>query len=450
MERSDPLNDKNKKTDMISSEEELDKQWKERLQNASVPPPAFVWPEIERALQRKKRRVIGWWSAGSAAVLLTGLLWYRAAVPVSSEQVAPAPTVATEKATLAAADHTAVVAEAVAIPPAKSHEKVNVVDKMDLSLQSVVAEEIFPLARFVQPEGRKDGSLPTVLDRQEKGTSLSLLAGRSPKSLLREQPSLPGWPSGVIRKRKEQTGQCYDFSENRRAWLVEGYLGPLYSKKQLETTGNPEQVVYRDRRRATEGPGWGFTLGGRAAYLFSEKYLFSAGLDYQQFSEVFEYADPSSIEYIIKQVLDVSTNTWKIDTIDINFGEERTRVFNRFGLVDVPVSMGYEWRAGRMGVRLQGGGAANLFFWKRGAILDPQTGVPGYFTPAKGTQSVFRVRAGLSWHAGVQWFWHLAPKTRVFVEPTFRQQLTPLSVTTHPLEQRAQNWSLRVGFSKII
>jgi hypothetical protein len=82
--------------------------------------------------------------------------------------------------------------------------------------------------------------------------------------------------------------------------------------------------------------------------------------------------------------------------------------------------------------------------------LDPQTGVPGYFTPAKGTQSVFRVRAGLSWHAGVQWFWHLAPKTRVFVEPTFRQQLTPLSVTTHPLEQRAQNWSLRVGFSKII
>lgn len=55
MERSDPLNDKNKKTDMISSEEELDKQWKERLQNASVPPPAFVWPEIERALQRKKK-----------------------------------------------------------------------------------------------------------------------------------------------------------------------------------------------------------------------------------------------------------------------------------------------------------------------------------------------------------------------------------------------------------
>lgn len=435
---------------MITPEEELDQHWRDRLKEASVPPPAFVWPEIEHALQRKKRRALLWWSSGAAGLLLAGALWYSIYLPEKNPTV-PAPSSIATVLELAEPSVSASLAqegiEAASVPQ-QERQKLALESSRSSDASFKVAEELPP--NKVAPAALLEQEQPSVAPQSRGVSPLLPLAVSFPAPLLSREKVLPGWPSGVIRKRKEQTGQCYDFSENRRAWLLEGYAGPLFARKVLETAGDPEQEAYRDRRLATEGPGWGFNLGGRAAYLFSEKYLLSAGLDYQQFAEVFEYADPSSIEYIIKQVLDVSTNTWKIDTIDINFGEERTRVINRFGLLDVPLSVGYEWRTGRMGLRLQGGAAANLFFWKRGAVLDPQTGAPGYFTPGKGSQSVFRLRAGLSWQAGMQWFWHIAPKTRVVVEPTFRQQITPLNQVGYPLEQRYQNWSLRIGFSKIM
>ena len=439
---------------MIMPEEEMDQQWRERLKEASVPPPAFVWPEIERSLHRKKWRALLWWSSGAASLMLAGVVWYRTCLPERNPTVPAVSPVETVFERVEPSMSASTVQEEIAAVSSAQYEHQKVAHGSKRNSVAFLKEpkELLPdvVVNTGQPTEFSAIEHPLGASKSSGVSLLQPLTVLLPAPLTLNTKVLPGWPSGVIRKRKEQTGQCYDFSENRRAWLLEGYAGPLFARKVLETAGNPEQEAYRDRRLATEGPGWGFNLGGRAAYLFSEKYLLSVGLDYQQFAEVFEYADPSSIEYIIKQVLDVSTNTWKIDTIDINFGEERTRVINRFGLLDVPLSMGYEWRTGRMGLRLQGGAAANLFFWKRGAVLDPQTGAPGYFTPGKGSQSVFRLRAGLSWQAGMQWFWHIAPKTSVVVEPAFRQQLTPLNQVAYPLEQRYQNWSLRIGFSKIM
>jgi hypothetical protein len=53
----------------------LDDLFRERLHDAEVPPPAFVWPNVERELHKRRRRMFFWWFVVGAGLLSLVGLW---------------------------------------------------------------------------------------------------------------------------------------------------------------------------------------------------------------------------------------------------------------------------------------------------------------------------------------------------------------------------------------
>ncbi|MEO6037495.1 MAG: outer membrane beta-barrel protein, partial [Saprospiraceae bacterium] len=197
---------------------------------------------------------------------------------------------------------------------------------------------------------------------------------------------------------------------------------------------------------------WAFNAGIRGSLLFGQHFLLRTGLDYQQRTEVFEYADPDFIQVTIRQTIKIIDNipVTVIDTIGVEYGEHYVKTFNRYGQLDVPIMAGVEFRNGRAGLSLQAGASLNVYFWKHGTSLDAQ-GSPASFTPnGNGDSRVFRQRAGWSTTASAQVFYHLRPRLRVFAEPYYHYNLRPLTLVGQPVAQRYTTWGLKLGITKIL
>jgi hypothetical protein len=257
-------------------------------------------------------------------------------------------------------------------------------------------------------------------------------------------------PIAFVSKKSATPKRCYSFAKDTRALLVDVYGGPSLARKEL-TVGNAENKNYLQRRLSTEKQDWAFNLGVRGTYVFQRNLLLRSGLHYDQNVEVFEHFDPNSVkvvvEYRTKMIGDQKITT--IDTLSIDYGEEYIKSYNRFGMLELPLVAGLELRAGNTGLSINGGVSLNLLFWKRGAMLGPD-GKPAWFSKGRQEIDVFRNNTGLSLNGSVQWFWHLRPRLRVFVEPYTRHILKPVSIPGYPIQQRGGFWGLRVGMTKIV
>jgi hypothetical protein len=247
------------------------------------------------------------------------------------------------------------------------------------------------------------------------------------------------------RRAKRKQKRCYDFNHSGPVWMAEVYGGPSYASRTL-FTGDPEFFDYRDDRLGTERFDWAYNAGLRAALIFRRNWAVRAGLHYNQITEIFEYYDPNSKHIDIDIV---QTPQGPDTTTTITYGEGHVKRYNRLGLLDLPVQMGLELRGGNSGVRVHAGASVNLLFWKSGGLFAPGK-VPATFTPGKQDLDVFRRRTGLSLLGSVQWFYHLAPRSRVFAELGYRKIVRPVSHPGYPLEQRYGLWDLQVGLSRIL
>jgi hypothetical protein len=267
---------------------------------------------------------------------------------------------------------------------------------------------------------------------------------------LDQKIEVPFYPMRRARK-KIKDRKCYDFNKHRDAWLIEGYAG-MHMPWQTLSNNNPEWSAYRQKRLDTETNGWGFNAGARMAYLFNRNYLVRSGLHYEQIVQPFEHFDPNSMEITIRQRIETinGVQVTVTDTLDVRFGSDYLKTYNRFGMLDIPIEVGMELRSGHSGVNLMAGAAVNVFFWKRGAILSPDTDKPAYFTPRNGDIDVFRANLGLSIGASAQLFHHIKPKVRIFAEPYFRYIVQPVTVGTHPVRQHWGFGGVRVGLTRIL
>lgn len=460
----------------MTQEEKTDQLFRQKLHSAAVPPPAQVWTEVELTLRKRRRRVIAWWILTAALTAGLGGAWWHystssqttdarqmaASAPPTAPHSAAAPPASPTLPTLPKKEpYSGTPAPTTSFPPLKtaplhaSYRKPEVITP-PVSSANVNALVTPRSAAQLTDAGHEYAASPSEGLQQAINSNTTVtvpgFAGMNmiapatlPDHLSRPAPVPTLQPVRVIRKKKEPADKCYNFDTHPRVWMGEVYAGPLTAHKKLSHPSNPELSQYLQQRYHTEGQGWGFVAGARAGVLLSRHYLVQSGVEYEQFSEVFRYSDPSSIIVYTKQVYDPQTGQSTLDTISIEFGSETTRIINRFGRIEVPLSAGYEWRHQRYGWRVTGGAALNVFFGKRGAILDPQTGKPAWFTPETGQNEVFRSRTGLSAHGAAQLFWHPATTTRLFVEPYYRKILHSVTLDSHPLAQRYHIWGIRLG-----
>lgn len=460
----------------MSEKHDIDHLFQQRLQNAAVTPPDFVWPNVERALRRRRRRFLAWMLiaglAGSAALWLClerpGQAVATTGAEKSPETARTEPTPAagqTEPAT--AIRDTGATASFAAETPAGSlsgaaaagptspsgirtagSARTAATKTPDAAAGSRSAPA-HPLPGVIVPADPAPG-LPADADSPaffKKQGVLAALAGRP--AWLNKGTDVPLPPVAVAqtpaRKRRPRKNNCYDFAKSPNAWLVDAYAGPSFARKTLRA--NADDRPYLNQRLATERPDWAYNAGLRASWLFNRHFVLRTGLHYQQITEVFEFIDPNSV-IVTYQVENGDTTI-----LDIDYGENYVKTFNRFGLLDIPLQAGVEWRQGNGGIALNAGVSLNLLFWKRGEILAPgaNTPRPASFTPGQGNSiDVFRRSAGLSLNGSAQFFYHLQPRLRLFAEPYYHHILKPLNHPGHPVEQRYGIGGIRLGATAIL
>ena len=456
----------------------IDQLFRQRLQQAEVPPPAFVWNNVERALQGRKRRAFLWLFALSLSGLGLWALW-----TFSTPATAPDSQPAVYQPAFAPAQETSAPVAGQTHAPELSPET---------TLNS--AEPAGPESSRLTSTQKESGLLKTALNPSAgriPGNATSAPkagAARSPKNLevnpkMATTPLLAAdvIPAGPSREQtakptagyvdmlpdrlaaldipeelpvlspialpalKKKPKKCYDFHTNRQAWLFDVYTGPSFVRKSLYA-GDPEFKSYVQDRFATEKRDFAFHAGLRASYLFAENLIIRTGLHYEQFTEQFEYIDPNYIQYNISVTQKLINGQWEtvIDTTDIQYGANYVKTYNRFSLLDIPLQAALELRSGATGVSLNLGGSVNVLFRQRGSILTPD-GKPAYLKQ----YPIFEPKVGLSLLGSIQWFYHLTPRTRLFAEPYYRHILEPVSRAGYPVEQSYGIGGIRLGLTKI-
>jgi hypothetical protein len=450
----------------MQNEHQTDRILRERLENASVPPPAFVWPGVERELRKKRRKAIFWWFT-FAGLALVGTGWWMYNAPTSNPggtvSGAPAPREATADRPLVGPDgqplspaNQAIAHSADAVQAGSDAHPVggrafsakgkiqfsqkvpeldqaSVPDHTPVSLETVVTDRIsYAVAPNTTPE------TPNVFSRAS--TPLLPVLMIAPKA---PAPTKALQRVALAEKTIKKRQNCYDFDENSRAWLLDVYGGSLMANKQLNNySGDLELEAYRQKRLETENRGWGYQAGVGITHVFNRHYSIGTGVQYQQFTEAMRFKDELFVQYF--------TENNGQDTIDATFGVKTITTYNRFGMLHIPLRVGYEWRSGRKGVHLKGGAAFNVLFWKKGSILSPDTFNPVPFNSGDSSGvEVFNPRTGLSLEGSAQFFWHFRRDTRIFAEPYYHSILKPISTETYSLQQRNHLIGLRLGVSKI-
>lgn len=457
----------------------MDDLLRRRLYQAEVPPPAFVWPAVEATLRRRKRRLLVFWllAIGTAASLALGLWW------AFRERSKPAPA-------------SPAVAGLVLLPPkteavaggsrSAGTQPQSFAEQKASRYRTQPSIEPSPLRRgaprqaadaaaapgILLPQAASAGhSEPAMADTAPKetpamempATENAVFAPNTPRPALQFLPSANLDPLGQTRlisnlkpialapiKPKKMPRKCYDFHSNRQAWLVDAYLGPSWTNQRLRPNDLELDDYIHDRQR-TERPDWGFNAGVRASYLFGGNFLVRTGLHYDQYMEQFEHIDPNFIQYNIVITQKLINGQWVsvTDTVGVRYGTDYLKTYNRFALLDIPLQAALELRSGPTGVSLNLGGSINVLFHKRGSML-ATNGKPVSFTPADEQYDVFRTRVGLSLMGSIQWFYHLSPRTRVFVEPYFRHILKPITRPAYPVEQMQGVGGVRFGATHIL
>ncbi|MCK6692479.1 MAG: outer membrane beta-barrel protein [Thermoanaerobaculia bacterium] len=448
-----------------------------RLHDVEVPPPPFVWPNVERALRRRKRRFFLWFLAAGLAGAGIWTVWSR---PFTHTETAPA----TGQPARAIQPAKPAIPQA-AIPAAPANEQA----QQPITTKPALAPAFAPgkpktTTQSINKGAGKYAQTPAAtirLPETATTTVVSAAANYQPESPGKTHPATAAAPSDLLIQnnalnplphplaaleirlrepempsahprvsKKKAAKKCYDFHANRQAWLIDAYAGPSLVRKSLDS-GNPEYRDYIADRLQTERQEIGFNAGVRASYLFAENFMIRTGLHYDQFTEKFEYIDPNYIKYTVEIKQEWVNGQWitVMDTIKVEYGANYVKTYNRFGLLDIPLQAALELRNGPTGISLNLGGSVNILFWKRGSMLD-LNGKPARFTPDKRQFDIFQPRVGLSLLGSVQWYYHLGPKTRVFAEPYYRHILEPVTRPGYPVKQSYGIGGIRFGLTKIL
>lgn len=444
----------------------IDEIFRQRLHDAEVPPPPFVWPAVEHALRKRRRQWIVWMFAFGVVAACVGGLWLSNPWGEANPREVSAPTadnqsIEQEKTDFEHKNHD----ETLSVGPTSENRQIvgsknsgikAQPQKVSKAQPSVIDDQSFISTNTgltTKPE-LIDFTLPTNKEADPLITQALQIAQVHPLSSIskQKQAASPKVFKLHTRRKKAEPKFCYDFSRHPSALLLDVYAGPSLAQSSL--TSRVDDEPYLNQRLATEQRSVAMNAGVRATLMFNRNFLVRTGLHYDHVTEVFEFIDPTSVTYILRY-----NNGDPIpDTLGVQYGENYLKTYNRYGMLDIPLMVGVEMRRGRSGFSINAGISANVHFQKRGVIIDPITHEPARFGPipnkpigpnATLSQEVFRPNVGLSAIASIQWYWHLNTRLRLFVEPSFRQVLRPVSLDSHPVEQRYSILGLRLGATKI-
>jgi len=236
----------------------LDDIFKKRLHDAEAAPPAFVWDNLERELQKRRRRRFFIWlfAFGVASAGLWAML---------DQRKANTPTANTEQVFLENKKETSAANKSQNRPETPKPEPAKETPaapapKSQIQNWSVKGgilqpHDIEALSDQSESDGLSLSQPVAVLDAaQAQGDFTGFLPlennALEPLAFSRKEPLPQAAPKLFIRKKKDSQ-HCYNFTENPNVWMVDAYFGPSFANQTL-TAADPSDESYRQMRLATE------------------------------------------------------------------------------------------------------------------------------------------------------------------------------------------------------
>jgi hypothetical protein len=203
-------------------------------------------------------------------------------------------------------------------------------------------------------------------------------------------------------------------------WFI-GIGGSTYNPLRSLSSSDPESELLAEAIRRTEKP-----LEVVGAELQLGRYLrpdwtVQTGIAAQQQTERFEWTfEQLIVDTVIgvqSIIIDANGDSTIITGPIARYQQlsRFKRTFNRYTFIDIPLLTGYEFGEGALKFSVTGGAIINLIMQASGERLSAQEQ-----PVALGEATAFRMRAGLSFQAGMGGSWELHPRWRLHAQLAMR------------------------------
>ncbi|MEM1220414.1 MAG: hypothetical protein AAGH79_15940, partial [Bacteroidota bacterium] len=240
-------------------------------------------------------------------------------------------------------------------------------------------------------------------------------------------------PDFALKKRLPDQ-KCHDFKIKLGwRWFVEATASSDFVIRSLVAKA-PQNAYYAEQRNQTEKPKFSYTGGFRIGALFGKGWTARTGVQYAQINEDFNYNNSNEVRIVITDVYDNDGNIIGTDTT-YESGQRTKLTHNRYRMIDIPVTVGYEFDLANFVFSLQGGAAFNVWFNQRGEFLSPELDPVDFSSGAVDPFPAFRKELGMSLIGSIGLHYCFHERARLIIEPHFRYYLEPFSTPDYMLKQ---------------
>lgn len=229
-------------------------------------------------------------------------------------------------------------------------------------------------------------------------------------------------------------------------WGFELFASPDYSFKSVSNVSASQQ--YLDKKDSSEQMQIGYSTGFRLVKPLNEHILLKTGLQYSQMNQKFTYRNENEV----KTTTVITTRTIirsPGDTVIVSdtstlqqIGYSVKTIHNRYRSIDIPFTVGYQFGNDDLSIGLNAGVIFNVSSWYQGEILDTSlASVP----ISKVSNSIYKSNIGLGLYSSISVLKRINENTQLFFEPYFRYNLSNMTNSQSPYNQRFQVGGLAIG-----
>lgn len=229
-------------------------------------------------------------------------------------------------------------------------------------------------------------------------------------------------------------------------WGLELFASPDYSIKSVTNISASQQ--YLDKKDSSEQMQIGYSAGFRLVKPLNEHILLKTGFQYSQMNQKFTYRNENEIKTttvittrsIIRSPGDtvLVTDTSTLQQI----GYSVKTIHNHYRSIDIPLTLGYQFGNDDLSIGINAGVIFNVSSWYQGEILDTSlTSVP----ISKVSSSIYKSNIGMGLYSSISVLKRINENTQLFFEPYFRYNLSNMTNSQSPYNQKFQVGGLAIG-----
>ena len=229
-------------------------------------------------------------------------------------------------------------------------------------------------------------------------------------------------------------------------WGIELFASPDYALKYVSNNSAPQQ--YLDKKDSSEQMQISYTAGFRLIKPLNDNFLLKAGFQYSQLNQKFSYRNENEIKtttvITARTIIRAAGDTIIVSDTSVlqQIGYSVKTVHNQFRSIDIPVTLGYQFGNEDLKFGINAGVIFNLSSWYQGEILDTT------YAPVpmdKVSNTLYKTNIGMGLYTSISLIKRINDNTHLFFEPYFRYNLSNMTNSVSPYNQRFHIGGLAVG-----